>query len=209
MNNLSIYIKSNKELSLVLEWLERFTSITWQNNQKPTKFKANLGSRDFSYLCIVEDKLSLSVSMGWNCVDISFEKFITGKIKEETVPFSIDEYFCSVKSELGEVMTNSGLDVRVLCCDGKSKEFPVVALVKNVNGSEEMVGIYNRNGESFDPVKESPNGWDLVIRKFTFLPLVKPSIVLDGKQFGLTPESYPSLKKTLEDSGLFLQVDIS
>ena len=59
--------------------------------------------------------------------------------------FNLDEY---LKNPKMKVVTRDGREVtRILCTDAKSKDYPIVALIKSADGEEEYPLRYAVNGQ--------------------------------------------------------------
>lgn len=78
--------------------------------------------------------------------------------------FSLDEY---LKNPGRKIVTHNGKDVRIICTDRMhlfhSERYPIVALVKNPDGSE-MVASFKDDGQAIDNENldlffENKKGW--------------------------------------------------
>lgn len=58
--------------------------------------------------------------------------------------FNLDEY---LKNPTRKVITGDGRNVRIICTDAKSKDYPLVALIKSEDEKEEYPLRYTVNGQ--------------------------------------------------------------
>lgn len=75
--------------------------------------------------------------------------------KKHYKPFSLDLY----KKGLTKVRTREGKEVRILCTDAPSKEWPVIGIIKGETGAE----MWRANGYFANDAEETP--YDLVIEE--------------------------------------------
>lgn len=83
--------------------------------------------------------------------------------------FNLDEY---LKNPKRKVVTRDGREVtRILCTDAKSKNYPIVALIKSPDEEEEYPLRYTVNGQYFPDYKqqydlffvtEKHEGWGVI-----------------------------------------------
>ena len=85
-------------------------------------------------------------------------------------PFSLEEY---LKNPNRKVVTGDGRNVRIICTDSKIRHYPIIALVEEPSGFENIF-LYTEGGQmlSYEPsekynlffVPEKHEGWVNVIR---------------------------------------------
>ncbi len=75
-----------------------------------------------------------------------------------TIPFDIE------KAKQGaKVVTRDGRNVRILCFDRNSDEYPIVVLIQKKDGEDDEIETYAKNGKYVIPSDELDN--DLVIEE--------------------------------------------
>lgn len=63
------------------------------------------------------------------------------------------------------VCTREGSKARIVCFDASNKRFPLVALIKDFNNSDEYPVLYNKEGRFFDGEKDCPEDLCMVGEK--------------------------------------------
>ena len=65
-----------------------------------------------------------------------------------TIPFDVERAKrIQDKEELGKIVTRDGRSVRIVCWDMKNDEYPIIALIDNVDKGEGF-GFFNIEGKT-------------------------------------------------------------
>ena len=104
-------------------------------------------------------------------------------------PFNLNEYLANPSRE---VITETGLPVRIVCTDAKSK-YPIVALVEIEDGLERgfkytkngsyLDGIKHKNDLYFKPVTKK--GWVNIFKPVNQMPSILTDTIYNSKEDAL------------------------